>query len=160
MDDSTPTRSIRLPHARTCLGGEAYPRAPLAGHSRSGIAPSIPLDVPSGKTTHSSRGGDARPPRGRCRPTRIGINKRSRILGFRMQERRDTRSGERGNTHPPASMRLHRRRRAYLCFFTLLRTTNSARNPVNLDRRPGERLQRFLNRHLHPYYCNASARRA
>jgi len=135
MDDSTPTRSIRLPHARTCLGGEAYPRAPLAGHSRSGIARSIPLDVPSGKTTHSSRGGDARPPRGPCRPIRIGINKRSRILGFSMQERGVEAGREATRIHQQVDQPCDsigggvHVYYVYSCLSTLLHATNSVRNP-------------------------------
>jgi len=109
MDDSTPTRSIRL-HARTCLGGEAYPRAALWNRAESSRCP--------------ERQDDAFLASGRAiREGSVLIN----ALAFLDSARS---SGERGETrvHQQACCFIARWRTC-LCFFTLLRTTNSGRNP-------------------------------
>ena len=55
MDDSTPTRSIRLPRACTCLGGESHPR--LRALSLGSVANRAASDRSSGKANFFVGGG-------------------------------------------------------------------------------------------------------
>ena len=55
MDDSTPTRSIRLPRACTCLGGETHPR--LRALSLGSVANRAASDRSSGKANFFVGGG-------------------------------------------------------------------------------------------------------